>query len=108
MFTDMVGYSRLVAKNEAHALTLLDEHNQAILPVIAKFRGTVIKLIGDAVFADFSSTNEAVQSAIEIQGILRKRNKQSRRVDRFEIRIGLHQAPSIRIHPVHTLASTRV
>ena len=30
MFTDIVGYSRMVARDESHALKLLDEHNTLI------------------------------------------------------------------------------
>ena len=30
MFTDIVGYSRMVARYESHALKLLDEHNNII------------------------------------------------------------------------------
>ena len=39
MFTDIVGYSRMVARDESHALKLLDEHNtlisKSVLDVVA-------------------------------------------------------------------------
>ena len=48
MFTDIVGYSAMIGKNESHALELLDEHNQTIEPTIKSKNGRIIKHIGDA------------------------------------------------------------
>ena len=39
---------------------------------------------------DVNEASIAVNSAIEIQKKIRKRNKQSKHIDRFEVRIGLH------------------
>ena len=90
MFTDMVGYSQMVAKDEKSALALLDEHNQIIFPIIEQFNGKVIKLIGDAVFADFQSPLDSIQAAIDIQTQFRDRNKICRIEDQIRIRIGVH------------------
>ena len=51
MFTDIVGYSAMIGKNESHALKLLDEHTQTIEPIIKSYSGRIIKHIGDAIFA---------------------------------------------------------
>ena len=90
MFTDMVGYSQMVAKDEKLALSLLDEHNQVIFPIVEKFHGRVIKLIGDAVFAEFTTSFDAIQSAMNIQAQFRVRNQISHIEDQIQIRIGLH------------------
>ena len=90
MFTDMVGYSRISSKDESNALKLLGEHNNILLPLINEHGGNVIKFIGDSIFAEFKNPTHALNSAIKIQKKIRKRNKQSKHVDRFEIRIGLH------------------
>lgn len=37
MFTDMIGYSALVQKNEAAALTLLEEHQAILRSVFPSF-----------------------------------------------------------------------
>ena len=55
MFTDIVGYSQMVAKDEKWALELLDEHNNIIFPIIKNHDGEIIKLIGDAIFARYLS-----------------------------------------------------
>ena len=67
MFTDIVGYSRMVARDESHALGLLEEHNIIIRQAIEKYDGKIIKFIGDSVFSEFDSSNNCAQSAIHIQ-----------------------------------------
>ena len=44
MFTDVVGSSRMMARDEAHALDLLEEHNSIIRQSIEKHDGYIIKL----------------------------------------------------------------
>ena len=67
MFTDIVGYSKMVEKDETHAIKILNEHDQLIETVIRKNNGKIIKHIGDAVFAEFPCTVDAVNSAINFQ-----------------------------------------
>jgi len=90
MFTDVFGYSKMVGKDEKHALSLLDEHNEIIAKSIDKHQGSIIKFIGDAVFAEFDMSNEAAHCAIEIQKTFIHRNKIHSKNDRIRIRIGLH------------------
>ena len=40
MFTDVFGYSRMVGKDEKHALQLLDQHNTIITKSIQEYCGT--------------------------------------------------------------------
>jgi class 3 adenylate cyclase/TolB-like protein/Tfp pilus assembly protein PilF len=91
MFTDMVGYSRMVAKDQGHALRLLDEHNNIIIPLIKKHEGKVIKLIGDSVFSQFENATITAECAIMIQGAIQKRNSLNHTEDKFHIRVGLHK-----------------
>ena len=44
MFTDIVGYSSMVGKDEKRALKLLAEHDDIIEPIIEKHKGTIIRL----------------------------------------------------------------
>ena len=59
MFTDIVGYSQMVANDEKGALELLDEHNNIIFPIINNHDGEIIKLIGDAIFARYLSSKNS-------------------------------------------------
>ena len=67
MFTDVFGYSRMVGKDEKHALQLLDQHNTIITKSIQEYSGSVVKFIGDAVFAEFAKSIDASRCAIDIQ-----------------------------------------
>ena len=91
MFTDIVGYSAMIGKNESHALKLLDEHNQTIEPTIRSHHGRIIKHIGDAIFAEFDNPTDAVEASIIFQNKFKERNSLSRREDHIQIRVGLHK-----------------
>ena len=90
MFTDIVGYSKMVEKNEKNALMLLDEHNQILTSIIKEFDGKIIKFIGDSIFAEFNKSLNCAKSAIKIQAELCKRNELSRENEKILIRIGIH------------------
>ncbi|HPM71981.1 MAG TPA: adenylate/guanylate cyclase domain-containing protein, partial [Spirochaetales bacterium] len=67
MYTDIVGYSRMMERDEAGTLSLLHYHNALVSDIAAKRHGTVIKTIGDAFLIDFRNTVEALQCAMEVQ-----------------------------------------
>ena len=90
IFTDIVGYSTMVGKDEKLALSLLEEHNIIIFPIIDSYDGEIIKLIGDAIFARFSSPDNSLDAATKIQTILKERNSVSSDNQKITIRIGLH------------------
>ena len=75
MFTDIVGYSAIVNKNQSLALELLDKHNEILLPAIEKNNGNIIKHTGDGYFAYFLSASDAVNSAIEFQTKIKNQNE---------------------------------
>ena len=56
MFTDIVGYSKIMSTNEKIGLELLDSQSKLVLPIIKNFNGKVLKKMGDAFFVDFSSS----------------------------------------------------
>src|SRR5256885_1009384 len=90
VFTDMVAYCALAQRDEAYALELLEEHRRMLREILARFRGTEIKTIGDAFLLQFHSALEAVQCAIEIQRTFAKRNHDVPSERRIELRIGIH------------------
>ena len=90
MFTDIVGYSAMINKDETHALNLLVTHDKIIEPIIANYKGKIIKKIGDAIFAEFDNSDGAAKAAIEIQKELKSRNKNAKGTDQISVRIGLH------------------
>jgi adenylate cyclase len=65
---DVVGYSGVMAENEAGTLAALKRHRAEIIaPKIAEHKGRLVKLMGDGALVEFGSVVEAVSCAIEIQ-----------------------------------------
>ncbi len=88
MFTDVVGYSRFMSENEMAALSLLEEHNMLVFPLIEQYEGKLIKSIGDALLVDFHSVKQACECALAIQKAIDVRNRDSEAA--FYLRIGVH------------------
>ena len=51
MFTDIVGYSKMVQRDQALTLQLVEEHNQIIKGNIENSSGNIIKFTGDGFMA---------------------------------------------------------
>lgn len=90
MFTDIAGYSDMTAVDEDAALDLLMEHNRIMKPVVRKFRGTVVKTIGDAIMGKFVAASDALDCALEMQTRLFRRNSLRGKGERIAVRIGVH------------------
>jgi len=83
MFTDIVGYTALMGKDENQAYKLLDTNRQLQKPIIEENHGKWIKELGDGVIASFHSTTDAIQAAIGIQEACKK-------TEALNLRIGVH------------------
>ena len=65
---DVVGYSRLVERDEAGTLAAIKRlRGEAIEPLLAKHHGRIVKLLGDGVLAEFASVVDAVSCAVALQ-----------------------------------------
>src|SRR5215475_10873297 len=91
LVADVVGYSRLMEQDEAGTMAALADRRRAILePLFTKYRGRVIRLMGDGTLAEFASAVDAVQCAVDIQKAMRQANA-TRSEDRaIVLRIGLN------------------
>jgi len=89
MYTDIAGFSRMMEKDEAGTLKLLNYHNDLISGIAESHHGKVIKTIGDALLIDFKNTVEALQSAMEVQDRLYEHNKENPGLPLL-VRIGVH------------------
>ena len=91
MFTDIVGYSKLMNSDESKAMILLHEHDKIAEECFKHYNGRLIKKIGDADFVEFSSALNAVNCAIKFQKVLRERNSSCENTfDEIHVRIGIH------------------
>lgn len=65
---DVVGYSRMMAADEAGTLAALKHHRKTIFdPAVTRHRGRLVKLIGDGALVEFASVVDAVNCALAIQ-----------------------------------------
>jgi adenylate cyclase len=65
---DVVGYSRLMASDEAGTLAALKRHRQVVFePAVAAHQGRIVKLIGDGTIVEFASVVDAVNCALSVQ-----------------------------------------
>ena len=88
---DVVGYSRLMGRDEAGTLSALRAHlDELIAPQIKARGGRIVKLMGDGVLAEFPSVVEAVQCAVEIQTAMAQRNTAVQEDARIAFRIGVN------------------
>jgi len=71
MFTDMVGYTALMQEDEDKARKLIEWHRAHMKPFVEKHGGKVVQYVGDGTFCRFESAKEAVNSALEIQYLLK-------------------------------------
>ena len=91
LFADIYGYSRLMRANEEQTLVDLRAHlAELVAPVVERFRGRIVKTVGDGVLVEFGSAVEAVRSAVELQRGMFERNIGMPTMRRQAFRIGLH------------------
>ena len=83
MFTDIVGYTTLMGKDEDAAFQLLRQNRMIQKVLIEKYHGTWLKEMGDGILASFHSSSNAVRCAGEIQ--------QKAKNEKISLRIGIHE-----------------
>jgi len=88
---DVVGYSRLMEQDEAGTLATLVERRKAILePLLARYHGRVVRLMGDGTLVEFSSAVDAVQCAVDIQKAMKEANAMLPSDRAIVLRVGMN------------------
>ena len=90
MFTDIVGYSKMMGADERGTLEFLGIHNQMVKEEVADKHGKIIKTIGDAFLVDFDSAVNAVRAAVAIQNRMTEYNRDRKDTEKRYLRIGIH------------------
>ncbi len=81
---DIVGYSKMMAQDEAGTLAKLREFAKEVIgPTLKKHQGNMIKSLGDGWLIEFNSASRAVSCAMEWQSIVKKQGK-------MHLRVGIH------------------
>jgi adenylate cyclase len=92
MFTDIVGYSRLMGRDEALTIEMLGDYRKILLAHIEEHGGVFIEFAGDAIFSRFDTSHSAVNAAVAIQKHLQLFNQgRDKELPPLRTRIGLHK-----------------
>jgi class 3 adenylate cyclase len=83
MFSDIVGYTTMMAGDEAAAIRTVEEFRKIHRDTIAAHGGRLLEEQGDGILAMFGSVSAAVTAARDIQTAARADGS-------FEVRIGIH------------------
>jgi class 3 adenylate cyclase len=83
LFTDIVGSTDRAAKlGDLRWRDVLDRHDMSVRTQIERFRGRVVKTVGDGVVATFDSPGRAIECALAVRETLRAFD--------IEVRAGIH------------------
>ena len=84
MFTDVVGYTAMMQRNEEEARIVRRRHREALDAAVPTHGGDLLQYLGDGSLTVFPSVVDAVRAAIEVQqGLLQE--------PVVPLRIGIHQ-----------------
>jgi len=88
---DVVGYSRLMGRDEAWTLASLKTLRREVLDTHAeRHHGRTIKLMGDGALMEFASAVDAMRFAVAVQCAMRGRNSRAPETQRIDFRIGIN------------------
>ncbi len=88
---DVVGYSRLMAADEAGTLASLKAIRRELVEAkTTEHHGRVVKLIGDGTLMEFASVVDAVRFAVDLQQAMAARNAKVPEDRRITYRIGIN------------------
>ena len=89
--TDVVGYSRLMAADEAGTLAALKTHRRELVaPKTDEYGGRTVKLMGDGTLMEFASVVDAVRFAVDVQRTMVVRNAAVPENRRIIYRMGIN------------------
>src|SRR5688572_12252246 len=83
LFTDIVGYSAMMQKDEQRAIDLVKHHRTVLENTVSGHEGNVIEYYGDGSLSIFTSVTQAMKCAFSIQQQLHEEPV-------VPLRIGLH------------------
>ncbi len=88
---DVVGYTRLMGRDEEGTLAALKHLRQTVIaPQVAAYRGRVVKVMGDGAIILFASVVDTVNAAIAVQSALKRSDEHHVAGERIVLRIGIN------------------
>jgi TolB-like protein/class 3 adenylate cyclase len=88
---DVVGYSRLMGRDEQGTLDRLKAHRKELVePLVAEHGGRIVKLMGDGILCEFPSAVDAVRCAVLVQQGMAEREADAPEEQKIHLRIGIN------------------
>lgn len=98
LMSDASGFSRKTKEyGVLQFLATMRQCYDRLVPLIEKRRGSCVSVGADNILAVFHDPADAVAAAGDMHGWLRKRNRGKRDADRFNVCIGIHFGPLLRL-----------
>lgn len=98
LFTDLRASTELYERvGDLVAYDMVRAHFQVLNAVVASEAGAVVKTIGDAVMATFSTPSRAMAAALGMREAMRLLNAQSSGREDLVLKIGLHEGPCLAV-----------
>jgi class 3 adenylate cyclase len=95
LLTDIEGSTEYFdERGDIKGRLMVDQHNRLVFPVIARFRGRIIKTTGDGVMASFRVPTNAIKAAIGIQQLLAQQRSRNPATCPH-VRIAIHTGQAI-------------
>ena len=93
--TDVVGFSKLMEKNEDATLKSLRACREILDRLFEEHGGRIFNTAGDSVLAEFQSAVSAVICATEFQKLIKQRNQSVSEASQMHFRLGLNMGDVI-------------
>lgn len=88
LFVDIAGFTATTSRqSRAENATLLDTFNRTLLPLIERYRGHVVKSIGDALLVTLRSPTDAMLCSMAMQDAMHEHNLRVPESARIHIRV---------------------
>jgi class 3 adenylate cyclase len=98
LFTDLKDSTAMYERQgDGPAFNLVQDHFDVMFKVLQARRGALVKTIGDAVMAAFTSPTAAVTAALDVLQAFEAWNSEHPPDRRIWVKIGIHQGPCIAI-----------
>ncbi|PZV15663.1 MAG: hypothetical protein DCF20_09765 [Pseudanabaena sp.] len=99
LFTDLAGSTALYSlRGDSQAYNLVNQHFNFLFEIVDRYNGAVIKTIGDAIMATFTSPSDGIEAAIAMQEEMQNFNRRIESTNnQLILKIGVHAGPCISV-----------
>ena len=98
MFTDVVGSTAMYnTLGDAKAFSLVRTHFDVLHEIVEKHRGAIVKTIGDAIMAVFTTPVSALLAAADLHAEVDKYVREHGHDEGVQLKVGLHTGPCIAV-----------